>query len=166
MLWDLRRGDSRQAATAAGAHSKRYEFPERLFTLLELAVVHRERSFFFGRARGVQGRNCSGIGNRNDVAQWKRTGQKGLCAFASDAGGVRGQELLWHRKRRAQGAYRRRTLHIVLQLTRNKECWIILAGTVFQSAAGTCVLEGSSCVLSPRNCPFLVWGENGTGSVT
>ena len=47
MLWDLRRGDSRQAATAAGAHSKRYEFPERLFTLLELAVVHRERSFFF-----------------------------------------------------------------------------------------------------------------------
>ena len=87
MLWDLRRGDSRQAATAAGAHSKRYEFPERLFTLLELAVVHRERSFFFGRARGVQGRNCSGIGN--DVAQWKRTGQKGLCAFATDAGGVR-----------------------------------------------------------------------------
>ena len=47
MLWDLQRGDSRQAATAAGAHSKRYEFPERLFTLLELAVVHRERSFFF-----------------------------------------------------------------------------------------------------------------------
>jgi hypothetical protein len=54
VLWDLRRGDSRQAATAAGAHSKRYEFPERLFTLLELAVVHRERSFFFGRARGGQ----------------------------------------------------------------------------------------------------------------
>ena len=46
VLWNLRRGDSREAATAASAHSKRYEFPERLFTLLELAVVHRERSFF------------------------------------------------------------------------------------------------------------------------
>jgi hypothetical protein len=54
VLWDPLREDPRQAATAAGAHSKRYEFPERLFTLLELAVVHRERSFFFGRARGGQ----------------------------------------------------------------------------------------------------------------
>jgi len=64
--------------------------PERLFTLLELAVVQRERPFFFGRARGV-----------------------------------RGQELLWHRKRSAQEAYRQRTRQlpaIVLQLTRNKEC--------------------------------------------
>ena len=164
MLWNLRRGDSREAATAAGAHSKRYEFPERLFTLLELAVVHRERSFFLAGREECRAGTALAIGN--DVAQWKRTGQKGLCAFASDAGGVRGQELLWHRKRRAQGAYRRRTRHIVLQLTRNKECWIILAGTVFQSAAGTCVLEGSSCVLSPRNCPFLVRRENGTASVT
>jgi hypothetical protein len=29
------------------------EFPERLFTLLELAVVQRQRSFF-GRSRGVR----------------------------------------------------------------------------------------------------------------
>ena len=28
--------------------------PERLFTLLELAVVHRERSFFFGRSAGQE----------------------------------------------------------------------------------------------------------------
>ena len=36
-----------------------------------------------------EGRNCSGI--ENDVAQWKRTGQKGICAFASDAGKKRDQ---------------------------------------------------------------------------
>jgi hypothetical protein len=36
-----------------------------------------------------EGRNCSGI--ENDVAQWKRTGQKGLCAFASDTGKKRDQ---------------------------------------------------------------------------
>ena len=65
MLWDLQRGDSRQAATAAGAHSKRYEFPERLFTLLELAVVQRERSVFFWPgaetcAGSVQAETCAG----------------------------------------------------------------------------------------------------------
>jgi len=135
---------------------------EALHTAGTRSSSSREVIFFWPGAR----RAGTALAIGNDVAQWKRTGQKGLCAFASDAGGVRGQELLWHRKRRAQGAYRRRTRHIVLQLTRNNECWIILAGTVFQSAAGTCVLEGSSCVLSPRNCPFLVRRENGTASVT
>ena len=74
MLWDPLREDPRQAATAAGAHSKRYEFPERLFTLLELAVVHRERSFFFLAGREeCEGRNCSGIGK--DVRR-ERTGEE------------------------------------------------------------------------------------------
>ena len=128
VLRGLRHGDSRGSGYGSWCTFKEVMSPERLFTLLELAVVQRERSVF--------------LAGRGDVRR-KRTG-----------------------KERAQEAYRRRTRHIVLQLTRNKECWIILAGTVFQSAAGTCVLEGSSCVLSPRNCPFLVRRENGTASVT
>jgi hypothetical protein len=88
--------------------------PERLFTLLELAVVQRERSFFLAGREACEGRNRSGIGSE---VRRKRTGHKSL--------GVRGQELLWYRKRGAQEAYRQRTRQlpaIVLQLTQNKEC--------------------------------------------
>ena len=76
MLWDLQRGDSRQAATAAGAHSKRYEFPERLFTLLELAVVHRERSFF-GRAR-VSARAGTALASTTTWRSGSVQGRKGF----------------------------------------------------------------------------------------
>ncbi len=80
MLWNHRRGGSREAATAASAHSKRYEFPERLFTLLELAVVQRERSVFFWPgaetcAGSVQAKNVRRKRTGGDVRR-KRTGEE------------------------------------------------------------------------------------------
>ena len=47
--------------------------PERLFTLLELAVVQRERPFFLAGREACEGRNCSGIGSE---VRRKRTGKE------------------------------------------------------------------------------------------
>ena len=68
--------------------------PERLFTLLELAVVQRGRSFF-GRARGVRGQELL----------WQEAKCAGSVQVARREA-CEGQELLWHRKRSAQKEYR------------------------------------------------------------
>ena len=74
-------GSSTRRFTAGGYGSwctfKEVMSPERLFTLLELAVVHRERSFFFLAGR-EEGRNCSGNWKRRGAVEAYRA-ERALC---------------------------------------------------------------------------------------